>query len=62
MIQLKIGKDEAEQRIDKFLRKHLRKSSLAQIYKLLRTGKIKVNSKKLFEFDLKKDTDLEFKI
>lgn len=60
MIQLKIGKDEAEQRIDKFLRKHLRKSSLAQIYKLLRTGKIKVNSKKAKpDYDVKLDDEVK---
>lgn len=54
MIELKIGKDEAEQRIDKFLRKHLHKASLAQIYKLLRTGKIRVNGKKVKQdYDLK---------
>lgn len=60
MIQLKIGKDEAEQRIDKFLRKHLRKSSLAQIYKLLRTGKIKVNGKKTKpDCDVKLDDEIK---
>lgn len=60
MIQLKIGKDEAEQRIDKFLRKHLRKSSLAQIYKLLRTGKIKVNSKKAKpDYDIKLNDEIK---
>ena len=60
MIQLKIGKDEAEQRIDKFLRKHLRKSSLAQIYKLLRTGKIKVNGKKAKpDYDIKLNDEIK---
>lgn len=54
MIEIKIGENEAEQRIDKFLRKHLHKASLAQIYKLLRTGKIRVNNKKVKQdYDLK---------
>lgn len=60
MIELKIGRDEAEQRVDKFLRKHLWKASLAQIYKLLRTGKIKVNKKKVKpEYDLRLDDEIK---
>ncbi|MDP4012525.1 MAG: RluA family pseudouridine synthase [Candidatus Nanoarchaeia archaeon] len=47
MKKLILGKNESGQRTDKFLRKLLWKASLSQIYKLLRLGKIKVNSKKV---------------
>ncbi len=60
MIELKVGENEAEQRIDRFLRKHLKKASLAQIYKLLRTGKVKVNGKKTkYDYDLKLDDNIK---
>lgn len=38
---------DADQRIDKFLKKYLTEASLWTIYKWLRTGKIKVNKKKV---------------
>lgn len=38
---------DSDQRIDKFLKKYLRNASLGAIYKFLRTGKIKVNKKKV---------------
>ena len=38
---------DSEQRIDKFLKKYLLNASLGSIYKWLRTGKIKVNKKKV---------------
>lgn len=38
---------DADQRIDKFLRKYLPNAPLGGIYKWLRTGKIKINKKKV---------------
>jgi 23S rRNA pseudouridine955/2504/2580 synthase len=38
---------DADQRIDKFLKKYLPEAPLGGIYKWLRTGKIKVNRKKV---------------
>lgn len=37
---------DADQRLDKFLKKFLPNAPLGAIYKMLRTGKIKVNEKK----------------
>ena len=37
---------DADQRLDKFLKKYFREAPLAMIYKMIRTGKIKVNKKK----------------
>lgn len=47
MKEIIIGTNEAGQRIDKFLRKLWPQSTLGQIYKLLRTKKIKINGKKV---------------
>lgn len=38
---------DASQRIDKFIKKYLSEAPLGGIYKWLRTGKIKVNRKKV---------------
>lgn len=38
---------DADQRIDKFLKKYLPNAPLGGIYKWLRTGKVKVNRKKV---------------
>jgi 23S rRNA-/tRNA-specific pseudouridylate synthase len=38
---------DADQRIDKFLRKYLPNAPLGGIFKWLRTGKVKVNGKKV---------------
>jgi RluA family pseudouridine synthase len=46
IIQIENPSD-ADQRIDKFLKKYLTEASLWVIYKWLRTGKIKVNKKKV---------------
>lgn len=45
MIKIEIGKNEKEQRLDRFLRKYLPAASLSQIYKLIRKD-IKVNGKR----------------
>jgi 23S rRNA pseudouridine955/2504/2580 synthase len=37
---------DADQRIDRFVRKYLPNAPLGGIFKMLRTGKIKVNKKK----------------
>jgi 23S rRNA pseudouridine955/2504/2580 synthase len=48
MITLTIeSPSDADQRIDKFLKKYLKEAPLSGIYKWLRTGKIKVNRKKV---------------
>lgn len=48
MISLSItSPSDADQRIDKFLKKYLPNAPLGGIYKWLRTGKIKVNRKKV---------------
>lgn len=47
MIKIKILQNDSGQRIDKFLRKLLDKSSLSLIFKLIRTNQIKLNNKKV---------------
>lgn len=46
MKQVEITENEAEQRLDRFLRKYLKDYKLGDIYKLFRTNKVKVNNKK----------------
>lgn len=46
MKQITITENEAEQRLDRFLRKYLKDYKLGDIYKLFRTNKVKVNNKK----------------
>ncbi len=46
MIRLEIGKNEEEQRLDRFLRKYFRKASLGRIYKMIRKD-IRVNGKRV---------------
>ena len=45
MIEINIGAEEQEQRLDRFLKKFLSKASLGHIYKIIRT-KVRVNGKK----------------
>lgn len=48
MQQISISSEsDSDQRIDKFLKKYLTEAPLGGIYKWLRTGKIKVNRKKV---------------
>ncbi|WP_129596126.1 RluA family pseudouridine synthase [Anaerophilus nitritogenes] len=47
MRKIYIEKNEANQRIDKFLRKYINKASLSFIYKMIRKKNIKVNHKKV---------------
>ncbi|MCT4619997.1 MAG: RluA family pseudouridine synthase [Marinisporobacter sp.] len=46
MREINIGKNEENQRIDKFLRKYMAKASLSFIYKMIRKKNIKVNKKR----------------
>lgn len=46
MKEIKITENEAQQRLDRFLRKYLSDYKLGDIYKLFRNKKIKVNSKR----------------
>jgi 23S rRNA pseudouridine955/2504/2580 synthase len=45
MIRLEIGKNEEEQRLDRFLRKYFKKASLGHIYKMIRKD-VRVNGKR----------------
>lgn len=47
MREISIGKNEENQRIDKFLRKYMPKASLSFIYKMIRKKNIKVNQKRI---------------
>ena len=49
MRDIKITDNEAGQRLDRFLRKLLRETSLTEIYKCIRKGAVKVNGKKAKE-------------
>ncbi|HHY18576.1 MAG TPA: hypothetical protein GX522_01625 [Firmicutes bacterium] len=42
-----ITKNEANQRLDRFMRKRFVSTPLGEIYKLIRLGKVKVNGKKV---------------
>jgi 23S rRNA pseudouridine955/2504/2580 synthase len=46
MIRLEIGKNEEEQRLDRFLRKYFRKASLGRIYKMIRKD-VRINGKRV---------------
>ena len=45
MREIEIGKNEADQRLDRFLRKYLKGASLSYIYKIIRKD-VKVNGKR----------------
>lgn len=45
MIQVEIGKNDGEQRLDRFLKKYLPKASLSRIYKIIRKD-LKVNNRR----------------
>lgn len=54
---------DADQRIDKFLRKYLPNAPLGGIFKWLRTGKVKVNRKKVeqtYRIEIGDDIELWF--
>jgi len=46
MEEILIGRDDAGQRLDRFLRKYLRGATLPTVYKLIRTRQVRVNGKK----------------
>lgn len=62
MISIKIEQtSDADQRIDKFIRKYLPNAPLGGIFKWLRTGKIKVNQKKVDQtYRLNQEDHIEF--
>lgn len=45
MVEIRIEKNDSEQRLDRFLKKYLKKATLSQIYKMIRKD-IKVNGKR----------------
>lgn len=47
MREIQIELNDADQRIDRYLRKYLPGASLGYIYKLARTGKVKLNGKRV---------------
>ena len=52
---------DAAQRVDKFLKKYLPNAPLGAIYKMLRTGKIKINGKKKDQtYKLEIDDEVSF--
>ncbi len=46
VLEITIGRDDAGQRLDRFLRKFLPSATLGHVFKLIRTGKVKVNGRK----------------
>lgn len=55
--EIQIGKNEENQRIDKFLRKYMPKASLGFIYKMIRKNNVKVNGNKIDNDYVLKDGD-----
>lgn len=58
MEEIKIGKNDSGQRVDKFLKKFLPKASPGLIYKLIRKKRIKVNNKRVRPSDILKEGDV----
>ncbi|MCK9216848.1 MAG: RluA family pseudouridine synthase [Firmicutes bacterium] len=58
MKEIRITENEAEQRLDRFVRKLLKETSLKNIYKYIRIGAIKVNGKKVKENYFLQNNDL----
>lgn len=59
--EIRITENEAEQRLDRFLKKYLKEASLGLIYKLIRTKMIRVNGKKAKEnYRLQLDDIIQF--
>ena len=46
MEEIRIGPDDAGQRLDRFLRKYLRGATLPTVYKLIRTRQVTVNGRR----------------
>ena len=45
MVKVEIGSNDAGQRLDRFLRKYLKKASLSAVYKIIRKD-LKINGKR----------------
>ncbi len=58
MIEKQISEDEADQRLDKYVRKQLREVPLSHIFKMFRTKKIRVNGVRGYPEQLLKPNDL----
>ena len=58
MKEINITENEAQQRLDRFLRKFLTDMALGEIYKLFRKNKVKVNSKKAKENYMLQENDI----
>ncbi|MFZ5352151.1 MAG: RluA family pseudouridine synthase [Bacillota bacterium] len=58
MKEIRISGNEAEQRLDRFLRKYLKEFSLGEIYKLFRKNKVKVNGKRVKENQMLQEGDV----
>ncbi len=58
MFEIRMTENESGQRVDRFLRKYLKETSLGDIYKLFRKNKVKVNGKKAKENQMLSQGDL----
>ena len=58
MRELRIGENEAGQRLDKLLRKYLRRAENGFLYKMLRKKNITLNGRKASGKELLKEGDL----
>ena len=57
MVRVEIGSNDAGQRLDRFLRKYLRKASLSAVYKIIRKD-LKINGKRAKEDTVLKEGDV----
>ena len=57
MVQIEIGKNEQDQRLDRFLKKYLRNASLSHIYKMIRKD-VKVNGKRAPKEQMLREGDI----
>ena len=57
MVKVEIGSNDAGQRLDRFLRKYLKKASLSAVYKIIRKD-LKINGKRAKEDTVLKEGDV----
>jgi len=57
MVKVEIGSNDAGQRLDRFLRKYLKKASLSAVYKIIRKD-LKINGKRVKEDTVLKEGDV----
>ncbi|OHW62241.1 ribosomal large subunit pseudouridine synthase C [Andreesenia angusta] len=58
MKEIKVGKNESEQRIDRFLKKYMANATKGYIYKMLRKKRIKLNGKRANPEDMISEGDI----